>query len=199
MKMINLLFVRTVLSFLKKRKISLWCHLHQEKKWWKKSVNLPQNAQFRHSYEEEKDLQSGPICHTGTRCVRKLAWAIRRRLDFWQKSRRWRSPEHYQQVVCWRTFTWNSTTCLPRRSRRGKLTWTFLERFMTFTSTWWRRAHSAIGQSRDLTDHAWADKKHKNLETLFFFGSWFDKNWRPNLWISDCFGWCDITFNSISI
>ena len=29
-------------------------------------------------------------------------------------------------------------------------------------------------------------------------GSWFDKNWRPNLWISFRFGWCDITLNSIS-
>ena len=41
---------------------------------WKKSVNLPQNEEFLHKYEEEKDLQSGenhlPL---GARCVKKLA------------------------------------------------------------------------------------------------------------------------------
>ena len=57
--MMNLLFVQTAPPFLKTKMISLFCNLHQEKNWWKKSVNLPQNAEFLHSYEEEKDLQSG--------------------------------------------------------------------------------------------------------------------------------------------
>ena len=30
-------------------------------------------------------------------------------------------------------------------------------------------------------------------------GSWFDKDWRQNLWISDRFGWCDIPFNGLSM
>ena len=61
MKMMNLLLVQTVLLFLKMKMISLWCNLHQEKNRWKKSVTLPQNAELQHSYEEEKDLQSGEI------------------------------------------------------------------------------------------------------------------------------------------
>ena len=68
-----------------------------------------------------------------------------------------------------RTFTWSTTICPPPSSRRGQLTRTFLERFMTFTSMWWWRAHSAIRQSRDLIDHAWADWELKQLEILSFW------------------------------
>ena len=69
----------------------------------------------------------------------------------------------------WATSTWNTTICLLRNSRRGQLTCTFLERLITFTSMWWRRARSAIRQSRDLTDHAWADYELKNLEISSFW------------------------------
>ena len=58
-EMIYLLFVQTVLPFLKTKMISLWCNLHQGMNRWQKSVNLPRNAEFLHRYEEEKDLQSG--------------------------------------------------------------------------------------------------------------------------------------------
>ena len=34
---------------------------------------------------------------------------------------------------------------------------------------------------------------------LIFFGSWLYKTWRPNLWISDCFGWWYFAPNSISM
>ena len=54
----RLLFVKTALPFLKTKRISLWCNLHQEKNRWKKSVNLPQNAELLHRYEEE----GPPIC-----------------------------------------------------------------------------------------------------------------------------------------
>ena len=37
-----------------------------------------------------------PIYYTGARCVRKLARAIRRSLDFGQQSRRWSSPQHHK-------------------------------------------------------------------------------------------------------
>ena len=58
-KMINLLFVRTALPFLKMKVINLWRNLHQIKNWWQESVNLPQNAVFLHHYKEDKDLQPG--------------------------------------------------------------------------------------------------------------------------------------------
>ena len=64
----------------------------------------------------------------------------------------------------WRTDTWSITTCHLHSSRREQLTWIFLERFTTFTNTWWRHAHSAIQWSRVLTDHAWVDWEQKNLE-----------------------------------
>ena len=41
------------------------------------------------------------ICHSGTRCVRKLAWVIRRSLDFGPKSRWWSTSQHHKQVVWW--------------------------------------------------------------------------------------------------
>ena len=69
----------------------------------------------------------------------------------------------------WGTFTWNITICLLRSSRRGQLTWTLLEKFLIFSSMWWRRVHSAIRRNRDLTDHAWADYERKNLE---IWSSW---------------------------
>ena len=75
--------------------------LSSRKNRWKKSVNLPQNAESLHSYKEEKRTSSleRPVCHTGTRRVRKLACAIRRRLDFGQKLSWCSSPEKYPQVV----------------------------------------------------------------------------------------------------
>ena len=48
--------------------------------------------------------------------------------------------------------------------RREQITWTFQERFVIFTSMWWRRANSASRQCQDLTDHVWADEEQKNLE-----------------------------------
>ena len=50
--MMNLLFVQTALQFLKTEMSSFWCDLHQEKNRWKKSVNLPLNAEILHRYEE---------------------------------------------------------------------------------------------------------------------------------------------------
>ena len=41
--------------------ISFSLKLDQEKNRWKKSVNLPQNEEFLHDYEEEKDIQSDEI------------------------------------------------------------------------------------------------------------------------------------------
>ena len=41
------------------------------------------------------------ICHTGTKGVREVAWAIRGCLEFGQKGRSWSFPQHYQLVV-WR-------------------------------------------------------------------------------------------------
>ena len=37
---------------------------------------------------------------------------------------------------------------------------------MTSTSMWWRHAHFAIRQSRDVSDLTWADYEPKNLEIL---------------------------------
>ena len=58
----------------------------------------------------------------------------------------------------WGTLTWNIFICLPHSSRRGQLTWTFLERFMISTSMWKRRAHSAI--------------RHPVGSLLEIFGAW---------------------------
>ena len=59
--MVNLSVCPDSTAVLKTEMISLWSNLHQEKIRWKKSVFLPQNAELMHSYEEEKDLQSGEI------------------------------------------------------------------------------------------------------------------------------------------
>ena len=96
---------------------------------------------------EEK--MAGSNCCTGTTGVKGLARARRGDLDFGQKGRRWSTPKHYQQVRCltsitWGSFTWNTTTCPPRSSRKGPLIWTSLEEFMTSINTWWRHAHSAV-------------------------------------------------------
>ena len=40
-------------------------------------------------------------------------------------------------------------------------------------------------------------EEQKNLER-HFLGSWFDEEWRSNLWILGCFGWCHCTFNQKS-
>ena len=61
MKMISLWFAQPARPLLKTKITSPWCNLHQEKKWLKKKVNLPHNAEFLHLYEEEQDLESGEI------------------------------------------------------------------------------------------------------------------------------------------
>ena len=60
----------------------------------------------------------------------------------------------------WGTFTWNTITCLPLSSRRGQLTWTFLESFMTFTSMWWSNAHSVRSRVCGL-------RAEENLDLIF--------------------------------
>ena len=66
----------------------------------------------------------------------------------------------------WKTSVWSITTCLLHSSKRERLTWTFLERFMTFTSIWSRLVHFAFRRNRDQTDHVWVGYEQKNLEIL---------------------------------
>ena len=199
----NLLFVHTTLPFLKTKMISLWSNLHQEKNWWKKSVNLEQYAVFLHRYEEERYLQTGKT-----------------RLPNWNK--KWQEPRVSDQKTSrvrakiqmvklsrklstscwmsatWRTFIWSITTCLLHSSRREQLAWTFLERFMTFTSMWWRPVHLAIQQNREAKDDAWADYGQKKLEVSSFCNMDLQKLGDKTFWISNYYGWSHITHNSIS-
>ena len=39
----------------------------------------------------------------------------------------------------------------------------------------------------------------QGFRDLIFLEAWIGKDWRQNFWISYCFGWCDITFESISM
>ena len=83
------------------------------------------------------------VCHTETRCVGNFAWTIRRRLEFGQKFRLWSSSENYQQVVGCSQLEGPSLEALPHVycavQEEDDSHWTFLERFMTFVSMWWRQ------------------------------------------------------------
>ena len=151
-------------------------------------MNLPQNAEFLHSHEEEKTsslARSG--CRIGTKCVRKPAQAIRRSLEFGQKiqtvklSKKF--PTSCRIFAIWRTFAWRITTC-----------WTFLERFMTFTIMWLCHV-----RSREQKDRAWVDRAEEFGDLIFLDHAWFCEDWRPYFWISDCFGWYHFAFDSISM
>ena len=98
------------------------------------------------------------ICHTA-RCVRKLAWANRRSLEFVRKF----NGEALQNIINRLSHVRNLKDLLLHSSRE-QLTWTFLERFTTSTNMWWRLVHFKIRRNRDQTDHAWVEWKQKNLE-----------------------------------
>ena len=98
----------------------------------------------------------------------------------------------------WETLIWSIIKCPLLSSKSVRLIGTLQGRFKIFTSMWWRHAHSVIRQSRDLTDHAWADYEPKNLVIL---SSWImvlqKLETKPR--IADRFGWSYITFKSISM
>ena len=171
MMTINLLFVQVARPILKTKMISLWCNHHHERNRWKRSVNLPQNAELVQIYWKEKDVQSG---ETRRPHWTKMCQGIRVR-D--QKKSRFRARiqtvklSAKSSINCWmseiwETFIWSIIICPLLSSKSVRLIGTFQGRFMIFTSMWWRHAHSVIRRSRDLTDQAWADYEPKNLVIL---------------------------------
>ena len=124
-------------------------------------------ANLRQAYHsnDESSLPGAPSIFT-----RKSNQVMHR---YWVKSQKVKLSETLSTSCLtsgtWRIFTWNSSTCLLRNVRRGQLIWTFLERFLIFTTMWWIRAHSAIRGSWDFTDRPWADYERKNLEMLSFW------------------------------
>ena len=145
------------------------CNLHPKKKRW--SVNPPQYAEFLHLYEKEKDLQSGEIRlpHWNNMC-QKLRVSVQKKSRVWAENQTALSgklPTSCRMFATWRTFTWSITTCLLHSSRRERLTWTFLERCMTFTSMWWRHVNFAFRRNRDQIDHAWVDRAEEFGDLIF--------------------------------
>ena len=63
----------------------------------KRKACIWRRTRYSHTITKKKRTSSlaRPICHTGTRFAEKLAWAIRRSVDFRQRSRRWSSSQHH--------------------------------------------------------------------------------------------------------
>ena len=196
---------------------SIKCYRSWRRRWWasgatiikkrtdkKKSVILPQNAVFLHRCEEEKDLQSGEthLPHWNKICRNT-------RVSDQKKSRYWAEIQTVKlfatsSISClmseiWGTFTWNTATCPLHSSRRGQLTWTFLERFMTLhqhvvkTCPFWNSTKPRPDRSRVRGLTSW------RIWRSYLLGPWINPNWRQNLGFSHYLGWSDITFNSISM
>ena len=183
--MTNLLFPdRTTVSKTKMKMISLWSN--NLRPCW--SVDLLSHEEFLHHHEEEKDVQSGEI-----HLPHQIKMRQEPRMSDLKKFRDW--AKHMVKLfkaimdkllVCatWRTLNSNTTARLLHSSRREQLTWTFLAMLLTFTSMWWRHAHLAIRQHRDLTNHASADR-NTIIWRAHLFGTRVDKIEEQTLGIFD--------------
>ena len=88
----------------------------------------------------------------------------------------------------WGIFIWSITTCPLVSSKNGQLIWTM----------WWRRAHSTIRQKPRPDRSRVSGLRTEECGDLNFLDHGSAKIGDKNLSIFDCFGWRDITFDSVS-
>ena len=149
MKLINLVFVLTVLPFLKRKMISFWCNLHQEKNQWKNSVNLPQHAKFPAQLPRR---EGPPVCRDSSATLeQEVSGKSRERSEDASNLGKEAEVEAFRNIINYLSAERNlrdlhpkhyhmSTAQLKKRTTHLDI----LGKCTTFASMWRRHARSVI-------------------------------------------------------